>query len=188
MRVLRNTTSLLAFVDLDGLADALVLDADADTTISSPTDDQIDIEIGGSDIVVLLAALDKIRTGNAGVRKLTATTDVTAGANTWTIAEMLGGLLLRDPTGGARSDVTPTAEDMVAGVSGVAVDDTFRCRMVNTADAAETVTLTAGTGVTLIPATLAADQNQSLDLLVRFTNVTAASEAVTIYGSVSGGT
>lgn len=37
------------FVDLNGLADGLVLDADADTTISSPTDDQIDFEAGGTD-------------------------------------------------------------------------------------------------------------------------------------------
>jgi hypothetical protein len=35
--------------DLNGEADALVLDADADTTISAPTDDQIDIEINGAD-------------------------------------------------------------------------------------------------------------------------------------------
>lgn len=35
--------------DLNGEADALVLDADADTTISAPTDDQIDIEIAGAD-------------------------------------------------------------------------------------------------------------------------------------------
>lgn len=36
-------------VDLNGEADALVLDADADTSISAPTDDQIDIEIAGAD-------------------------------------------------------------------------------------------------------------------------------------------
>lgn len=36
-------------VDLQGEADALILDADNDTTISSPTDDQIDIEIAGAD-------------------------------------------------------------------------------------------------------------------------------------------
>lgn len=36
-------------VDLNGEADALILDADADTTISAPTDDQIDIEIAGAD-------------------------------------------------------------------------------------------------------------------------------------------
>lgn len=36
-------------VDLQGEADALVLDADNDTTISAPADDQIDIEINGAD-------------------------------------------------------------------------------------------------------------------------------------------
>ena len=39
-----------AVVDLNGIADSLVLDEDADTTISAPTDDQIDIEVGGSDL------------------------------------------------------------------------------------------------------------------------------------------
>lgn len=48
-----NTALLLltpTVVDLDGIADALVLDADADTSISAPTDDQIDFEAGGADI------------------------------------------------------------------------------------------------------------------------------------------
>ena len=48
------STSILlsgsAIVDLNGIADSLVLDEDADTTISAPTDDQIDIEVGGADL------------------------------------------------------------------------------------------------------------------------------------------
>ena len=36
-------------IDMNGLADGLVLDADGDTTISSPTDDQIDFELAGAD-------------------------------------------------------------------------------------------------------------------------------------------
>lgn len=36
-------------VDLNGEAAGLILDADADTSISAPTDDQIDIEISGAD-------------------------------------------------------------------------------------------------------------------------------------------
>jgi hypothetical protein len=36
-------------VDLNGLADSLVLDADGDTTICASTDDQIDIELSGAD-------------------------------------------------------------------------------------------------------------------------------------------
>jgi len=42
--VIKDTT-----IDFNGTADAVILDADADTTISSPTDDQIDIEIAGAD-------------------------------------------------------------------------------------------------------------------------------------------
>lgn len=36
-------------IDLNGKADSIILDADGDTTISAPTDDQIDIEISGAD-------------------------------------------------------------------------------------------------------------------------------------------
>lgn len=39
--------------DMAGIADVLVLDDDGDTTISAPTDDQIDIEVGGSDVGVI---------------------------------------------------------------------------------------------------------------------------------------
>ena len=38
-----------ATLDLNGTADGLILDANGNTTISSPTDDQIDIEIAGAD-------------------------------------------------------------------------------------------------------------------------------------------
>lgn len=40
-------------VDLQGSAD-IILDADNDTTISAPTDDQIDFEVGGADILRLV--------------------------------------------------------------------------------------------------------------------------------------
>jgi hypothetical protein len=36
-------------IDVNGTANAVILDADGDTHISSPTDDQIDIAIGGAD-------------------------------------------------------------------------------------------------------------------------------------------
>lgn len=45
--------TLASSIDLNGQADALILDADADTTISAPTDDQIDFEVGGADVAVL---------------------------------------------------------------------------------------------------------------------------------------
>ena len=43
-------------IDLNGVANSLILDTDADTHISAPTDDQIDIAIGGSDRIVLATA------------------------------------------------------------------------------------------------------------------------------------
>lgn len=49
-------TTKTPLVDLDGVADALVLDADGDTTLSSPTDDQIDVEVGGTDRLTFTSA------------------------------------------------------------------------------------------------------------------------------------
>jgi hypothetical protein len=42
-------------LDLQGQSDKLILDADADTTISADTDDQIDFKAGGTDIMSLTA-------------------------------------------------------------------------------------------------------------------------------------
>jgi hypothetical protein len=42
-------------IDVNGVADALILDLDGDTSISSPTDDQIDFEIGGADDFTMTA-------------------------------------------------------------------------------------------------------------------------------------
>jgi len=44
-----------ASLDLNGASDKLILDADADTTISADTDDQIDFKAGGTDIFQLTA-------------------------------------------------------------------------------------------------------------------------------------
>ena len=51
-----------AELDLNGASDKLVLDADADTTISADTDDQIDVKIGGTDA---LRVTGTALTGNA---------------------------------------------------------------------------------------------------------------------------
>ena len=51
-------------VDLNGEADALILDADTDTTISSPTDDVIDIEIAGADDFRFLANIFRALSGS----------------------------------------------------------------------------------------------------------------------------
>jgi len=49
-----------ASLDLNGASDKLILDADADTTISADTDDQIDFKAGGTDIMSLTATTAQI--------------------------------------------------------------------------------------------------------------------------------
>lgn len=99
----------------------------------------------------------------------TVTTDDTAGVVTYTAAELIGGLILRDPNGGARSDVTPDADeiwnalkvmgqDLPAGIS-------FEFTIKNTANGAETITVTAGSNVTL-EGTMTIAQNNSKRFLV----------------------
>jgi hypothetical protein len=53
-----------ATLDLNGTADGLILDTDADTTISSPTDDQIDFEIAGADDFTMTANTFTILSGS----------------------------------------------------------------------------------------------------------------------------
>lgn len=109
-----------------------------------------------------------------------AATDATAGALTYTAAMLRGGLLLRDPNGGSRSDVTPTAALIVAAIPGAIVGSSFEFTIRNTADAGETITVTAGSGVTL-SGTMTIAQNNSKRFLVICDNVTVSTEAVTIY-------
>lgn len=111
----------------------------------------------------------------------TVTTDTTtAGPRTYTAAELIGGLILRDCAGAIRSDVTPTAALLVAALPDAIVGTSFRVVIRNTSDAAETLTITGGTGVT-VSGTATIAQNNSKEFLVRLDNVTAAAEAVTVY-------
>src|SRR5690606_28432207 len=89
----------------------------------------------------------------------------------------------RDPAGANRADVTPTAAQIVAAIPDVAVGSSFEFLIVNTADAAETITVTAGTGVTLV-GTMTIAQNASR----RFTAIVTAVDtpAVSIYACPGG--
>ena len=62
-------STLASKVDVNGLSDGVILDADADTTISADTDDQIDFKAGGTDIMSLTATT---ATFNDGVTITTA--------------------------------------------------------------------------------------------------------------------
>lgn len=109
-----------------------------------------------------------------------ATVLSTAGALTYTAAQLLGKLILRDPNGAGRSDVFPTAALVIAAIPGVQVGSAFELLLRNTADASETITMTAGTGVT-ISGTATVAQNNTKRFLIRITSITPGAETYTAY-------
>ena len=106
--------------------------------------------------------------------KTTVTTLSTASAVTFTAAQILGGLILRDPNGGARADKVPTAANLIAALEDSFTGLSFEFTIRNTADAAETITLTANTGATL-SGTMTIAQNNSKRFLVVITGAAAYS-------------
>ena len=67
-----------ATLDLNGTADGLILDADGDTTISSPSDDQIDFEIAGADDFTITANTFTILAGSTIVNSGTMSPDISS--------------------------------------------------------------------------------------------------------------
>lgn len=114
-----------------------------------------------------------------------AASKATAGAVTLSAAEILGGVVVADCAGAGRTYTLPTAAQLVAAIPGVAVGDIVRCKIVNGSDAAETITLAEGTGgswdTNQTAASRVIPQNTSKDVVIRFTNVTASSEAYAVY-------
>ena len=111
---------------------------------------------------------------------ITVTTETTAAAVTYTAAQLKGGLILRNTNGAGRADLFPTAASIVAALPSAFVGQTFEVTIRNTAAAAETITMTTNTGLTL-SGTMTIAQNNQKPFLVRLTNVTAGAEAATIY-------
>jgi len=100
-------------------------------------------------------------------------TDVTtAAAVTFTPAQLLGGLVLRDPNGGARADLVPTLAALKEAVPDPTVGRAFQFTIRNTADVAETITLTTNTGATL-SGTMTIAQNNQKTFLAVFTSSTS---------------
>lgn len=117
-------------------------------------------------------------------QNLTPTTAInTAGAGTYAAADLLGGMIVRDPSGASRSDTLSTAALLVAALTKPQVGDIIVCRVLNNADAAETITLLAGSGGSFGAAnkTHTIAQNGSVTLRIRLTGVDAGSEAYVIY-------
>ena len=120
--------------------------------------------------------LTNLHVTEALLNNTTVTTKTTAGAVTYTAAEVKGGLILRDPNGGNRSDVFPTAADLYETFGRPKVGQTFSLHIRNTADAAETITMSTATGLTL-SGTMTIAQNNAKNFVGVFTSATT----VTIY-------
>lgn len=103
-------------------------------------------------------------------------TKTTASAVTYTALEFTSGLILRDPNGSGRTDVTPTASQLYTELGDPEVGSTFELVIRNTADAAETITMSAGTGVTISGTATIAQNNTK-----RFLAVFTSKSAVTLY-------
>ena len=101
--------------------------------------------------------------------KMTVSTKATATAITLTAAEVLGGMILQDPTGGAVTTNLPTAALLSAALGGAIAGDSLEFTIRNTADANETITVEAGTGGTM-SGTKTIAQNNSKRFLIVFSS------------------
>lgn len=115
--------------------------------------------------------------GGRLIQNLTVSDITTAGAGTYTAAHIAGGVITRDPAGGARTDTTDTAAELIDALGLQENGETGVCYLINTADAAEAITLAGGTGVTVSNSGQTVGQNESAILLFRRTS----SSAVTLY-------
>ena len=98
-------------------------------------------------------------------------------ATQMTAADVLSGMVLHDPEGDVNAEL-PDAADLIAALGSDYAGKGVRYTHKNTADAAETITVTAGTGVTIDAASTATiGQNYSKDFLL----VPTAADAYTAY-------
>ena len=73
-------STLASKVDVNGLSDGVILDADGDTTISADTDDQIDFKLGGTDFMSLTTTGATITTADNEAQLTLKSTDADANA------------------------------------------------------------------------------------------------------------
>ena len=90
------------------------------------------------------------------VETMTQSDDATGGNTTYTAAMIATGFINRDCAGGSRSDTTDTAAAIIAGTPALSADgNCIVCYVINTSDAADTITIVGGTGVSVFAGTAA---------------------------------
>lgn len=118
-----------------------------------------------------------VRFGNPEVLNTPAPASYTTANTAFTAADIIGGLIVQDGTGGV-SVALPSAASVAAAIPGtLRIGDTITCLIVNGANASGSVTLTAGTGVTFDTNQAAGSRiiafGSSKYIVVRFTSLTA---------------
>lgn len=115
-------------------------------------------------------------------RKRTLASIATVGAGTYLVADLLKGLIQRDPAGAARADTIDTAANIVGALTNSVIGAFIACAVHNIGSTGEDITITAGAGITLDSSlNVTIKPGQVATLLFVATNVTAAAEAVTVY-------
>ena len=132
------------------------------------------VEVKTKDVVTpeLIADKQMVGTTLPLLEKSTLTTKTTAGAVTYSAAEILGKIIRRDPTGASRADLFPAATAIIAALPNFVAGMSFELTIINTADQAETITMTTNTGLTLV-GTMTIAQGESKRFLVLINSSTA---------------
>ena len=110
--------------------------------------------------------------------------DAATGTSAYTMAEVMAGHIIRTPTGAA-ADTFPTAAAIVAYINdnvrgGAQVGDSIDVTVRNLSGGANTITISANTGLTL-SGTMTIAQNFMKTFKLVVTTPTIGSEAVTVY-------
>jgi hypothetical protein len=113
----------------------------------------------------------------APVMVLRSATVSAAGATTYTAGQVVGGLIVRTDTTGARTDTLPAAAALVAQLRGAYAGLTTRCILRNAGDYA--ITLAGGGGVTLATAVVV-PRYRTFELLLVVNSIAPGSEALTV--------
>jgi hypothetical protein len=125
------------------------------------------------------------RVGTLNYPTITITPEGAAGNTTYSVAEVLSGLVNRDALSAAKSDTLPTAAAIIAGINGCQVGTSFRTILRNTSAAAGSVTLITNTGLTLI-GTMVVPFQSLQELLFVVTSVTPGAEAISVISLARG--
>lgn len=111
-------------------------------------------------------------------RRLTPASVSTAASLTYTVDQLLGGLVLRNANGGPRSDTTPSASDISVALGGsyVPSGQSFLFSVQNTSAASDTLALVPGAGVSFSGSPVVLQNN-----IKNFMGVFSSDVTVTIY-------